>query len=222
MKPQIICIISESDEIKELMLQYAKASSLPINEEHILIFKTAAKFKQYYSGFSGVVIIDIEKEIDSILAICRDNNFDINIITLTSKNISHDLFNQSVPYTRLEKPISIIELFNEIERLIEKLSQESNFYIIGDYQFNFKQAFLRKGKDIFLLTEKEAGLIMVLYENYQTPLTKKDILKKVWGYNITMDTHTLETHIYRLRQKIKNDSKFLQTKTNGYVLGYMN
>ncbi|MCE2517618.1 MAG: winged helix-turn-helix domain-containing protein, partial [Alphaproteobacteria bacterium] len=70
------------------------------------------------------------------------------------------------------------------------------------------------------LTEKEASIIKFLLRNRGEVVNKTELLEKVWGYNSSITTHTLETHIYRLRQKIGfvDDAPFLITKNNGYTL----
>ena len=113
MKPQIICIISDNNDLKELILQYVKEQDLPLTEEHILLFPTASTFKSHYSGLSGILIIDSEKEIDSALAICHDEQFDMKMVVLSEKENAGDLFSQSMDYQLLKKPIQINTLFEK-------------------------------------------------------------------------------------------------------------
>jgi len=78
-----------------------------------------------------------------------------------------------------------------------------------------------KKNNIFLkITEKEINFIETLCSSPK-PLTRDYILKQIWNYSTETDTHTVETHIYRLRQKIKkqfNDSNFIKNSKNGYFL----
>jgi DNA-binding response OmpR family regulator len=70
------------------------------------------------------------------------------------------------------------------------------------------------------LTEKEVNLLVLLNEE-KKPLNKTLILKKIWQYSIDADTHTVETHIYRLRKKVLEkfgDSKFINIFKEGYSL----
>ena len=79
---------------------------------------------------------------------------------------------------------------------------------------------LSKLEDFIILTEKEIQLIE-LFLNYKKPLTKENILSSVWNYSTEADTHTVETHIYRLRKKIVDkfkDDKFILNNKNGYYL----
>jgi len=77
-----------------------------------------------------------------------------------------------------------------------------------------------KGKKI-RLTEKEMSILRYLYRAEQRPVPRETLLQEVWGYNSGVTTHTVETHIYRLRQKIENDAAspaILVTEPRGYKL----
>jgi DNA-binding response OmpR family regulator len=71
------------------------------------------------------------------------------------------------------------------------------------------------------LTEKETSILRYLYRAGQRPVPRETLLQEVWGYNSGVTTHTLETHIYRLRQKIENDAAapaILVTEAGRYKL----
>jgi DNA-binding response OmpR family regulator len=71
------------------------------------------------------------------------------------------------------------------------------------------------------LTEKEAAILKYLYRAGQKPVSRETLLGEVWGYNAGVTTHTLETHVYRLRQKIEKDAgkpAILVTDQGGYRL----
>jgi DNA-binding response OmpR family regulator len=71
------------------------------------------------------------------------------------------------------------------------------------------------------LTEKEAAILKYLYRAGQKPVSRETLLGEVWGYNAGVTTHTLETHVYRLRQKIEKDpskAQILVTDQGGYRL----
>lgn len=73
------------------------------------------------------------------------------------------------------------------------------------------------------LTEKEQDILLYLHTNRAEAVTRQDLLNHVWGYVEGVETHTLETHIYRLRQKIENDPaapNFLMTNDDGYYLNF--
>ena len=71
------------------------------------------------------------------------------------------------------------------------------------------------------LTEKEAAILRFLHRAERQPVPRETLLRDVWGYNANVTTHTLETHIYRLRQKIEDDptdARLLVTDAGGYKL----
>jgi hypothetical protein len=74
--------------------------------------------------------------------------------------------------------------------------------------------------DTLILTEKEVGVLLYLWQK-KIPVTREDLLRDIWQYASDADTHTIETHIYRLRQKIETDPaepEFLITGKDGYQL----
>jgi len=93
---------------------------------------------------------------------------------------------------------------------------------IGPYEFKpaLKILTLESG-DRVRLTEKESNILRFLYRAEAPPVSRENLLHEVWGYNAGVTTHTLETHIYRLRQKIEidpSDPKLLLTEEGGYRL----
>ncbi len=73
------------------------------------------------------------------------------------------------------------------------------------------------------LTDKETAIIKLLYLSGGEVVTRATLLEEVWGYNTTLTTHTLETHIYRIRQKVGNASSgqdFIATESEGYRMQF--
>ena len=118
-------------------------------------------------------------------------------------------------------PIKISNLIDQINaRLIQQnYSTQSNINI-KKYLLDINSRILKKTDKELKLTEREIDTIIFL-KNENKPV-KVDILqKKVWKYGEDQETHTVETHIYRLRKKIKdmfNDDTFLQSKKDGYII----
>ena len=85
---------------------------------------------------------------------------------------------------------------------------------------NFNSRKLILGKKNLKLTEKETNLILYLAK-INKPVNTKDLQKKIWGYNNNLETHTVETHVYRLRKKIFKlfeDNNFIISTDRGYEL----
>ena len=100
-------------------------------------------------------------------------------------------------------------------------SEDAEFQV-GPYTFRPTSKNLVDPQGVKLrLTEKEAAILRYLHRAEQQPVARETLLKHVWGYNANVTTHTLETHIYRLRQKIENnpaEAQLLVTEGGGYKL----
>ena len=118
-------------------------------------------------------------------------------------------------------PINIIKFNQLIVNLCKKNEFEKNSLIkINDYILDKNQRILKKGSITLKITEREIDFIEKLNSSKQ-PLNKNFILKNIWSYSSETDTHTIETHIYRLRQKIKSnfeDNDFIKHTDKGYSI----
>jgi len=118
-------------------------------------------------------------------------------------------------------PLSLVDISNKVINLItvKKFNQNSSIKI-KEYIIDKNERKLKKENLSITITEREIQLIELLY-NEEKPLSKKNILKKVWKYADDADTHTIETHIYRLRKKISNkfdDKNFIINSKVGYSI----
>ena len=112
----------------------------------------------------------------------------------------------------------LLELIN-IKLIKLKFNQQSNVVIKG-YELNLNSKFFSKGSLNLKLTEKEIEVILYL-NNTKIKHNVADLQKNIWGYSADMETHTVETHIYRLRKKISDlfeDEKFILSHKNGYFI----
>ena len=140
----------------------------------------------------------------------------IKIFLSSKKNKIPDLFQFSITL-----PIKIIELNEIIEsQFIKKNFNKNSSIKIKEYELDKNEKKLKKNGNFILLTEKEIKLLELLL-NHKKSIKKDDILKEVWDYSDAADTHTVETHIYRLRKKIKenfSDDNFILSNKDGYLL----
>ena len=101
-------------------------------------------------------------------------------------------------------------------------ASEDAVYQIGPYEFRpAAKVLIGERQKKVRLTEKETNILKYLYRSGVKPVSRDELLREVWGYNANVTTHTLETHIYRLRQKIEPDvqhPKLLLTESGGYRL----
>ena len=123
----------------------------------------------------------------------------------------------------ITKPFKFAVLLARIRAQLRQHEQsEDAVFQIGRYTFKPASKILtdEKGSKI-RLTEKECSILKYLYRATEKVVTRDVLLHEVWGYNAGVTTHTLETHIYRLRQKIEKDpsnSELLVTEMGGYKL----
>ena len=121
----------------------------------------------------------------------------------------------------LKLPTTLREINSIVESTAAKKKFTKNSSIeIKNYLLNKNEKKLSKSDDFIILTEKEVQLLE-LFLRSKKPLSKDAILSSVWNYSIDADTHTVETHIYRLRKKINDrfmDEKFILNSKEGYHL----
>ena len=101
-------------------------------------------------------------------------------------------------------------------------ASEDAVFRIGPYDFRpSTRVLMDSAQKKIRLTDKETSILRYLYRSGEKPVGREELLREVWGYNSNVTTHTLETHVYRLRQKIEPDAqspKLLITETGGYRL----
>ena len=118
-------------------------------------------------------------------------------------------------------PISFLELKKKIINIIAISEFNLNSFVkIKNYILNKNEKKLTKLNTSVFITEREVQLIELLFKE-KKPLSKNFILKKIWNYSENADTHTVETHIYRLRKKINekfNDNDFILNSGTGYSI----
>ena len=147
---------------------------------------------------NSLIISKSHKNLLSIKDLSKANFFDLNLLPMS--------------LTKL------IELIN-IQLIKLKFNNQSKINI-RDYELNLNSKFISKSDLNLKLTEKEIGIILYLNESNNDHQVH-DLQKNIWGYSADMETHTVETHIYRLRKKIAdkfNDENFILSGQNGYFI----
>ena len=140
----------------------------------------------------------------------------IKILVSNKSDKKKDQFNEIISL-----PLKISDLNQIVENAVTKKNFNKNSSIlIKQYKLDKNEKKLIKNKNYILLTEKEIQLLELFLDN-KKPISKNIILKEVWKYSTSADTHTVETHIYRLRKKIKSkfsDENFILNNKDGYLL----
>ena len=140
----------------------------------------------------------------------------IKILALSSDKIESDIFTDKICLPASLEDINFI-IGNSV---IKKKFLKNSSIKIKNYILDKNEKKLINNKKYILLTEKEIQLLELLLHSSK-PINKNRILKEVWKYAAGADTHTVETHIYRLRKKIKSvflDENFILNNKYGYLL----
>tara|TARA_Y100000741_G_scaffold348379_1_gene316490 strand:+ start:430 stop:993 length:564 start_codon:yes stop_codon:yes gene_type:complete len=140
-----------------------------------------------------------------------------NYLIITRKKI----LNIHDQYILDNMPIKLFKLLEKINIQFLKLQfNEQSQIIINDYIINLNSREISFNNIKLKLTEKEVNTIIYL-SKIKKPVHVDELQTKVWGYQSNIETHTVETHVYRLRKKILktfNDNNFLISKKNGYQI----
>tara|TARA_B100001059_G_scaffold149950_1_gene149808 strand:- start:76 stop:612 length:537 start_codon:yes stop_codon:yes gene_type:complete len=145
----------------------------------------------------------------------KDDNEDYLIISASSNQVKkNQVLINNLPIT-IPKLIEIINI-----NFLRKNYNLKSDVDIGGYKLDLNSRTLSKNDKNLSLTEMEANVISFL-KNSGKPTNIKELQKKVWGHVPDLETHTVETHIYRLRKKIKDrfqDDDFIRSKKSGYEI----
>ncbi len=140
-----------------------------------------------------------------------------SFLMISSKKIN----NKSQNLVLGSLPIKIKKLVQMINiKLIKNKFLSQSDLVIGKYKLNLNSREITKNSIKLSLTEREANLIIFLNSSSK-PVKVNQLQKKVWDYGDELETHTVETHIYRLRKKIKqkfSDENFIISTKNGYLI----
>ena len=178
-------------------------------------------------GLYEFMILDVGLPDGDGRALCRDlrrEGVTCPIILLTAKDDDSDVIEglEAGANDYVAKPFRFAVLLARLHAHLRSHEQnEEAVYRIGPYTFRPSAKVLldQQGRKI-RLTEKETNILKFLYRSGDT-VGRETLLHEVWGYNPAVTTHTLETHIYRLRQKIERDpaeARILVTESGGYRL----
>ena len=206
------------------------AEQLQLHEEfHTTVVNTAsegleiAKNQRFDALLLDVGLPDMDGR--DLCRLMRRNGVKSPIIMLTGADSEADtiLGLDSGANDYVTKPFKLAVLLARLRAQLRQheLSEEAVF-AVGPYTFQPAQKILvDENEKKIRLTEKETAILKYLYRTGDGVVSREKLLREVWGYNAEVTTHTLETHVYRLRQKIDQDpsqSDILITEKGGYRL----
>jgi len=186
-----------------------------MNNQNLLIYESDDLYDilNELAEYLNFKVINIKKDDFSKIDL---NKYD-NYLFLTLKKD----FIKSKQILDVDFPIKFSKLLEKInlQFLKQKFSKQSNFNI-GDYIVNINSREIISGKQKLRLTEKEVNTLIYL-SNLNKPVSVNELQEKVWGYQSELETHTVETHIHRLRKKIKekfDDNNLIISTKSGYKI----
>ena len=209
------------NNIIELETLYTVLSEIKDNFSFDLkYFKSISDFIDDYNTNkkSNNFLIIIDFKIKDKLSQIKKINLNNDVIFFVKKG--HRINNEE-KYNFVETPLNLnnfIEKIN-IQSIKKKYQEQSNIKLLN-YELDVNSRKLFNKVDNLKLTEREIDIILYL-KNSKNPKTVADLQKMVWGYSSSLETHTVETHIHRLRKKIKeifNDDNFIINEGHGYKI----
>ena len=147
-------------------------------------------------------------------------NNDVPTILIGESSISKKILSNEL-YEQMNIPFSILELKKKIIYLLARSEFKRNSLIhLNGYIIDKNERKIKRDNTELQLSEKEINFL-ILFTKTNEPITKNLVLKNVWKYSSTTETHTVETHIHRLRKKILekfNDNNFIKNNNKGYYI----
>ena len=223
--PKTILIIDDDDDLRE-----ALAEQLALHEAFRPVQAATATegVKLGRETRADLILLDVDlPDMDGREAcrLLRKDGVSTPIIMLTGQASDADtvLGLESGANDYVTKPFRFAVLLARIRAHLRSHEQsEDAVFRVGPYEFRPAAKVLidDKGKKV-RLTEKETSILKYLYRAGAKAVSREELLTEVWGYNAGVTTHTLETHIYRLRQKVEPDpanASILLTEAGGYRL----
>ncbi len=190
---------------------------------HIINFKTLFDIlEEIKSNFTFEIFHHNKQE--NFMDIINKDSFDNSLVLtkiINEQLKSHKCLDKRQIIEIAEKPISITILIEKLNILLIK--QRYNFQSsieIKDYILNFNSRLLLKNKKQLKLTQREIDIVLFLNKNIK-PQSIDILQNQIWKYEDDLETHTVETHIYRLRKKVKevfNDDNFIISIERGYLI----
>lgn len=225
MNDYTLLIVEDDDDLRSILVE-----QLQMHKEFAVFQAKTAEAGITISQEQNVdlVIFGLEfSDLDGYQAVkkLRTQGFHAPIIMITNHDTDCDalLDIEAGANDYVKKPFRFAVLLARIRAQLRQYQQSNDTtFCIGPYTFKPGQKLLiDQHNNKIRLTEKEAAILKYLYSTNNQIVNRETLLEQIWGYNGNIITHTLETHIYRLRQKIEKDpsnAQILITDQNGYRL----
>jgi DNA-binding response OmpR family regulator len=225
---RLVLIVDDDDALRETLVdqlavdgEFATAQAASVQQAEALLAEKDARF--------DAIILDLGLPDGDGRDLCvqlRKAGHRMPIIMLTGSDGETDIIRglDSGANDYIAKPFKLTVLLARLRAHLRTFeNSEDAVFTIGPYTFRPAAKLLHEPtrNRRIRLTEKEAAILKFLYRAGSRSVGRQVLLNEVWGYNAAVTTHTLETHIYRLRQKIEPDpanARLLITEGGGYRL----
>lgn len=227
MQQKTLLVVDDDDELRE-----ALAEQLELHEEFKVVQASngAEGLRLGKTINADLILLDVDlPDMDGREAcrLLRKGGLTTPVIMLTGQTSDSDtiLGLDAGANDYVTKPFRFAVLLARIRAQVRshETSEDATFRI-GPYEFKpALKVLVDQTQKKTRLTEKETNILKYLYRAGGKPITREELLTEVWGYNAGVTTHTLETHVYRLRQKIEPDpanARLLMTDAGGYRLQF--
>ena len=195
--------------------------------KHVVNFVQLTVLHNILNEIKNLLSFDIQNyptEDDFLKDLNKNNSLSKSTI-ITNSNVRFKTANINIDKRNIlvfdNFPIQLNKLIDKINiHLIKQKYDHQSKIKIKDYNLNFNSRIISKNDNELNLTEREIDIILFL-KNQTEPKTVDILQKEIWHYSSDLETHTVETHIYRLRKKIKdqfNDQNFILSYKDGYSI----
>ena len=186
-----------------------------MSNEKLIIYDLAILFK---------ILTEVEENLNfKIIQLNKDE-----LVSFDKEKSKNSIFLTKKKYANIENqfifdksPISLKKLIENINVFFLKINyQDKSNFKIRNYSINLNSKNISHGNSSLKLTEKEISTIIYL-SRINKPTSIKELQLNVWDHKLILETHTVETHIHRLRKKIKEkfkDSSFIKSTKDGYLI----
>ena len=183
----------------------------------ILNLKTLYNIFFETKNFHNFNLYEYQNEQDLIEGLKKQGNS----VIISRDQINNKSINTKQTIIIEDYPLNFFSLIDKINSvlLMQQYDYQSN-YEIKNYKVNLNSKIISKKDKELKLTQREIEVILYLKKSDQ-PVKVNTLQKKVWGYSENLETHTVETHIYRLRKKLKktfDDENFIESLKEGYLI----
>ena len=229
LKQNLSILLYEKEKILNSILHYQISK---YNNYDLLIVENDKELLEIVTDRSFDACIlnlnNLSDNIKNLINILQSKNEHVNIIAY-HEPFYKKMINNVGKVFLLEKPFKLITLLNYLDSVnYTEPMVNSNKYLMDHIIFSPSKKTISNLETNYTehLTEKENNLLIYFYNKKNEEILKKDLLIKIWGFSEKINTHTLETHIYRLKKKLnkidKNLSLSLRNRNGLYYLEYDN